>query len=208
MSFKKLFCLTCLVLFTFSACQTMSDEERADALMQVMLGSYDSKAQSVVDTTYFNISLEMYPIWKESGGHWLYVEQALASTRDRPYRQRVYKIEAHDKGLMKSAVYTLKNPEQFIGRWNDPAFFDQFKPEELLEERTGCEVYLELKEGGYYEGSTKGKDCVSTIRGASYATSKVKVEDNQITSWDQGFNAEDEQVWGATEGAYVFDKKR
>ena len=208
MSIKKLFSLACLALFSFSACQSTSDEERANALMQVMMGSYDSEAQSIADTTYFNISLHMYPIWKESGGYWLYVEQALASTQDRPYRQRVYKIEAHDQKLMKSAVYTLKDQEHFIGKWNATDFFDQFTSEELLEERIGCEVYLELKEGGYYEGSTQGKGCVSTIRGAAYATSKVKVENDQITSWDQGFNSDDEQVWGATEGAYVFDKKR
>ncbi len=208
MRFKKLFCLACLSFFVLSACQTQNDDKRAEALMTMMLGSYDSEAQSISDTTYFNISLEMYPIWEESGEHWLYVEQALASTRDKPYRQRVYKIEVVDDKLMKSAVYTLKDPERFIGKWNDSQFFDQFKPDELLEERTGCEVYLEYKEEGYYEGSTKEKACESTLRGASYATSTVRVEDSKIESWDQGFNAEGEQVWGATKAGYVFNKKR
>ncbi len=191
----------------FLSNKTKNDDARAGALMTMMLGSYDSEAQSIADTTYFSISLEMYPIWEESGEYWLYVEQALASTRDKSDRQRVYKIEVHDDKQMKSAVYTLKEPERFIGRWNDPDFFDQFKPDELLEERTGCEVYLEQKEGGHYEGSTQGKACESTLRGASYATSTVRVEELKIESWDQGFNAEGEQVWGATKAGYVFDKK-
>jgi hypothetical protein len=42
------------------------------------------------------------------------------------------------------------------------------------------------------------------LRGASYATSKVTIEEGLIISWDQGFNEEDEQVWGAVKGGYEF----
>ena len=206
MALRKLFNLTVLSLVIFSACQSAHEDPEAQ-LMNLMTGSFDSEAQSISDTTYFNISLHMYPIWEESGENWLYVEQALASTQDRPYRQRVYKIKAQENGILKSSVFTLENQEEFIGKWKTPAFFDQFSPDSLLSRRTGCAVYLSATEAGTYEGSTQGKGCVSTIRGAAYASSKVTVFDNRIESWDQGFNQEGVQVWGATEGGYVFDKK-
>ena len=175
-------------------------------LMALMTGSFNSAKQAEADTTYFNISLHMYPIWTQEEGHWLYVEQALNSTQDAPYRQRVYHIKEQEDGSIKSSVFTLNNQEDFIGKWQETSYFDQFKPDSLLVERTGCAVIMVPREDGTFKGSTQGKDCVSTIRGASYASSIVNIEKGKITSWDQGFNSNDEQVWGATAGGYIFDK--
>jgi len=33
------------------------------------------------------------------------------------------------------------------------------------------------------------------------------MNDDAIHSWDQGWDADDEQVWGATKAGYVFDRK-
>jgi CpeT protein len=57
-----------------------------------------------------------------------------------------------------------------------------------------------------YEGSTLGKECLSSLRGATYATSKVKIDEKMILSWDQGWDNADKQIWGATKGGYIFDK--
>jgi hypothetical protein len=51
-----------------------------------------------------------------------------------------------------------------------------------------------------------GKGCGSTLNGASYATSEVLLESTLLLSWDRGFDARDQQVWGATAGGYVFDR--
>lgn len=75
----------------------------------------------------------------------------------------------------------------------------------MLDEREGCEVILTKTENGY-EGSTQGDNCKSSLRGASYATSKVSMSANKITSWDQGFDESGNQVWGATKGPYEFVK--
>ncbi|MGB0932242.1 MAG: CpcT/CpeT family chromophore lyase, partial [Chitinophagales bacterium] len=53
---------------------------------------------------------------------------------------------------------------------------------------------------------TKEKECGSTLRGATYATSKVNIYKDRLESWDQGFNDQDSQVWGAVKGPYIFDK--
>jgi hypothetical protein len=147
----------------------------------------------------------MHPIWiNKEGGKYLYVEQALASMQDKPYRQRVYKLQKQVDGSVASFVYTLKSDSLFIGKWKDLEYFDKFGLS-ILDEREGCEVVLNRTLSGY-EGSTQKDNCKSTLRGASYATSVVSMTTNQITSWDQGFNDKDEQVWGATKGPYKFVK--
>ncbi len=176
-----------------------------DALQSIMTGSFNSQLQSEQDSNYYNISLHMYPIWTQSDKHFLYVEQAIFEAQDRPYRQRVYALAKESNGIIESKVYEFNEPETFIGKWADPAFFDSYD-ESILSERTGCSVFLKKVASQTYEGSTEGKACNSSLRGASYATSVVRINKDKITSWDQGFNSDDKQVWGAVEGPYIFDK--
>lgn len=176
-----------------------------DQLRSMMSGSYDSSLQAEEDSSYYNISLHMYPIWKnKGGGEYLYVEQALASMQDKPYRQRVYKLQKQADGSVVSFVYTLKNKSLFIGKWKDPKYFNKFGLS-ILDEREGCKVVLNRTFSGY-DGSTQNDNCKSTLRGATYATSIVSLTENQITSWDQGFDEKGEQVWGAKKGPYKFVK--
>jgi len=173
-------------------------------LTEFMTGHFNSEKQSVSDTNYYNISLEMAPIWEDrTDGKWLYVEQAVATMKDKPYRQRVYHLKQlmHDKFV--SLVYKINDEENFIGAWQNPEKFNSLTSD-ILTEREGCEVYLNYKDGVYF-GSTNGKNCLSTMRGARYATSQVTITKNKIVSWDQGFDAGGKQVWGAQKGAYVFD---
>ncbi len=170
----------------------------------MMIGSYNSEKQSISDTNYFNISLHMYPIWQETGKSWLYVEQALNSMQDKPYRQRIYLVEEQEDGIFKSTVFSIAYDSLFIGKWSEPEFFDRFD-ENILKEREGCAVFMK-REGDSFTGSTKDQACVSTLRGASYATSEVTVTEAGVESWDRGFDSDGNQVWGAENGPYIFDK--
>ncbi|GAB5526683.1 MAG: chromophore lyase CpcT/CpeT [Roseivirga sp.] len=197
-----------LVVILLVSCSQgkQQEEEKEVPLIDLMIGSFDSKKQSEADSTYYHISLHMYPIWKNREGTWLYVEQALASTQDKPYRQRVYQLTALADGTLKSSVFTLKDQDRFIGKWQEPGFFNQFSANSLLEERDGCAVIMKRIDASTFEGATVGKNCISTLSGAAYATSKVTISADRIESWDQGFDSHDEQVWGAEKGGYVFDK--
>ena len=200
----------CLLFFGVSCSTTKVIESKPqqselELLQEMMTGSYDSSDQALQDSSYYNISLHMYPIWKNKPNvKYLYVEQALASKQDKPYRQRVYKLEHLADGKIASHIYTLKNDSLFIGKWNEPEYFSKFGMSDL-DIREGCEVILTKTAIGY-EGSTNKDNCKSTLRGASYATSIVSMSSNEITSWDQGFNDKNEQVWGAVEGPYKFIK--
>ena len=203
----------CLLFFLtiITACQSRKTQQAngkqaALSPYEMMIGSFNSADQAAGDSSYYSISLHMYPIWQNDGeNNWLYVEQALNMQQDSPYRQRIYKVEKVRTGEYKSIVYKLKNEKNFIGKWQNPEYFNAFD-QSLLEEREGCTVYLKANKSGGYEGSTIGKNCKSSLRGASYASSKVKIEEDKITSWDQGFDQNDQQVWGAMRGGYVFNR--
>lgn len=184
-----------------------SEETETNQLVELMTGSFDSELQAKTDSAYYNILLKMYPIWKEKKGeNWLYVEQAIHSAPNKPYRQRVYCVKSLGKGLFESAVYTLPSPERFVGKWNEPAFFNSITPDSLTL-RDGCSVYLRKVSNQYYRGATKEGTCESSLRGAATAISEVEVFEDKIISWDRGFDKAGKQVWGAEKGGYVFIRR-
>jgi glycosidase len=177
-----------------------------DALCAYMTGSFSSQTQAEADSEYLDIRLEMVPIWTgRSDGYWLYVEQAVAGHRHRPYRQRVYHlIEQHD-GSISSEVYSFENPLRYAGDWRKDEPLGDLSPDSLMV-REGCAVALRRTLAGDFEGSTVQRECVSDLRGAVYATSEVIITRDSLTTWDRGFDEENRQVWGAVKGPYVFLK--
>lgn len=172
-----------------------------------MTGSFSSAAQAAADPNFYDIRLHMVPIWpSRSDGPWLYVEQAAATKLNEPYRQRVYRLVAQEDGTIESRVFTLPgDPLRFSGKWVAPADFEALKPEDL-ELRAGCSLYLRRTPDGAYVGSTQGQGCESSLRGAAYATSEARITASGMHTWDRGFDAQGQQVWGATTGGYEFRK--
>ena len=181
---------------------------RADAellkLAAFMTGSFSSAAQAAADPEYRDITLEMARIWRsETDAVWLYVEQAVAARRDRPYRQRVYRLSRVDDDTFVSDIYLLPEDEAWIGAWSDPARFDALTPEALIL-KEGCGTVLDRLNVYTYQGGTAEKACPSELNGASFATSEVKVKPGRVESWDRGWDDQGKQIWGATRGPYVF----
>ena len=194
-----------LLLLSF-ACRT-EDEKILGLLESYLVGSFNSRDQSLKDSSYSNIHLNVSPIWENKGynGRWLYVEQAAASQLDLPYRQRVYQLSINETKEYVSAIYLIKDPMRFAGDYKLDDPLSGLTPDSL-ELKVGCEVILLKTENGF-EGQTGVRACNSELLGASYDTSKVVLTATQLTSWDQGFNADGEQVWGAEKGPYIFKRR-
>lgn len=186
-----------------------------DQLVAWMSGSFSSAAQAARtagaprDHSYFDVRLHMTPIWSErTDGRWLYVEQALASQPERPYRQRVYRVRAEDGGFA-SDVFLLPGTQEeqwrLAGAWSDATRLAGLSPERLVM-RDGCSIHLTRRADGVFTGSTTGNRCPSERQGAAYATSHVEIRADLLTSWDRGFDASGKQVWGAIAGPYEFVK--
>ena len=171
-------------------------------------GRFSSEAQSNTEDAYFHVLLRHGRIWPaREDGEWVYVEQAMASSPAQPYRQRIYQFVPRGHTAWISRIYTLPSPEDAVGAWHDPDKLAGVVPEELSL-RSGCDVLVEWNERDRaWVGGTRGKGCESNLRGASYATSEVRIAENVIESWDRGYSKYDAQVWGAVDGPYVFRRE-
>ncbi len=176
-------------------------------LAAMMAGSYSSAAQAAADSAFFDVRLRMVPIWTaRTDGRWLYVEQAIADSQDKPYRQRVYRVTQDADGTLQSIVYALPTaPLRFAGEWRKDEPLASLTPDSLSM-RDGCAILLRQLPDGSYRGATHEHDCPSDLRGARYATSEVTVRDSLLESWDRGFDAKGTQVWGSVAGPYRFVK--
>ena len=207
----RAFTLTVLIAMTvLLACSSQVKETEAPMsdlalLVTYMTGSFSSQEQAAADSNFYDIRLEMKPIWTiRSDAHWFYVEQAMAGSLDKPYRQRVYRISQIDDSTFESAVYTMEEPLRYAGAWKEEWPLADLKPDALTL-REGCSAILRKVEDKFV-GSTVGDGCESNYRGASYVISEVVISADHLMSWDRGFDADGNQVWGAEAGGYVFKK--
>jgi hypothetical protein len=185
--------------------QTPKNSSELNELVSIMQGHYSSEIQSKEDKEYYNISLRMTPIWKNKGNY-LFVEQAMFDKQDKPYRVRVYKVHQDGENFI-SEIFTIKNEKDWIGKWANPKEYDKLT-EADIELKQGCQVTLKREAKNKFSGATGDKTCPSELRGASFANSIVTVTKDGIISWDQGFDKEGKQVWGATKGGYHFIKMK
>ena len=207
LSAKLLILATVLALFPFPVLSQSNKVRNKDVkqLVKSMAGEFSSEDQAKADPAFFHIKLRMRPIWKKKkDGHWLYVEQAAAESEDKPYRQRIYNVYKTDTAIV-SKVYEIKDPAKYVGGWKDGSLLDALALTSLID-RQGCAIFLTKNAEGVFVGSTPGKECLSTLRGAAYATSEVQIFADRIDSWDRGWDKDDKQVWGAVKGGYVFKK--
>lgn len=173
-----------------------------------MTGIFSNGEQAAKDSSYAVIITHIKPVWQnKTDGYWFYVEQAAAQSLQKPYRQRVYHIYQQDNYTLVSKVYEIKYPDEYIGAWKDENKIYQLT-ESMLIDRQGCAVYLHKNKDGDYSGSTQGKECLSSIRGAAYATSEITIYKDKMVSWDRGWNASGQQVWGSEKGGYIFIKSK
>ena len=208
MKSNSIYLLTLLSLF---ACGEEKSEDTADSFDVLvefesqLTGRFDSLDQSVEDSSYYDVQLQACSVEvPELGGNVLYVEQALLSNVGSPYRQRLYVLSADTSDTVRSIIYTLRNESSLVGLCNR----DETQTFEVgsYEEKEGCDVVLTYNGVGF-EGRTEVGACPSDMNGATYATSIVSTSPDEITSWDQGWNAINQQVWGAVDGAYVFKRR-
>jgi hypothetical protein len=173
-----------------------------------LCGHYSSAAQAAADPAFFDVRLHVVRIWVDrTDGPWLYVEQSMATAQEKPYRQRIYRLAALPDGGAESIIHELPgDPLAWAGAWKDVARFNALDPA-LLAVRPGCSVVLRYAGPGRMTGSTQGDGCASALRGAAYATSEVTLTTGELDSWDRGFDATGNQVWGSTKGAYRFVKE-
>lgn len=130
----------------------------------------------------------------------LYQEQAIDSSLDQPYRQRVLFLSELG-GIVESFGFRLVDEQHWAGLCGQPIAQRAIKTTDLGE--VTCVLRL-VPHGEGYWGSTPALGCPSRYRGASYVTNTVRLTETTMETQDRGFDAAGNQVWGANEASYQF----
>ena len=100
-----------------------------------------------------------------------------------------------------SRIYEMSGARQIIGTCDSPGEFSLDL--DRIFELEGCEVVLDHTGEGF-AGGTVDDNCATDWNGADYATSEITLDAELLVSWDRGWSADGEYVWGATAGGYQF----
>ena len=172
-----------------------------DRVAAWLQGRFDNAAQAHADPQFAAVSVRWTPLWPErDDGRWYLVEQSLASTPDAPYRVRVHRLRSDGADGVASDVFLP--PRRGDADETGPA--TAFTADEL-DPLPGCTVRLRPNSRGF-RGATRGRDCPSHFRGATWTTAEVVLDADGFASWDRGYAADGTQVWGARTGPYVFKR--
>ncbi|PRQ16834.1 putative chromophore lyase CpcT/CpeT [Rosa chinensis] len=188
--------------------------DHARHVTRSLSGEKFSKDQAARDPDhYFNIRMSSCPAAEMvDGSKVLYFEQAFWRSPKKPFRQRFYMVKPCPKELkcdVEVSSYAIRDAEEYKN------FCDRSKdqrplPEEVIGDIAEhlTTVHLKRCERGkrcLYEGSTPPASFPNSWNGASYCTSELAIlKNNEIHSWDRGYNDEGNQVWGPKEGPYEF----
>jgi CpeT protein len=106
----------------FTVCSGLSAQRKKVSendllrLKESMSGAFSNAVQAKIDSAFFHISLRMKPLKMNAArGHWLYVEQAMFNMQEKPYRQRLYRLQLEGDSAISSTVFELPAPNRFTG---------------------------------------------------------------------------------------------
>lgn len=174
-----------------------------DAVAQHLIGIMDTAAQAAQSTDIPSVRMITCTVTVEgTDGRFLYQEQALKRNLNQPYRQRFLRLSLSEDGeTVESRTYKPKNPETWIG------LCEQARNERIIgRDRitdANCSVYL-VPWHDLYIGHTQPGGCSADFRGAVRVTNTIVLHQAGMNTWDRGFNAQGEQVWGAESHPYQF----
>ncbi len=178
--------------------------EDIQSLKSLMVGHFENKAING-DSSTVDVSLRIVPIWEGKEGHFLYAEQFATALPSHPQLQQIYKIESDNNGGFVSNIYKLPNPEQAIGQWKTPTYFNKFSIDDLIASE-GCTLYIIRHGDGSFSGSTRMDECKSNVDNAAYTTSTIKLRNGSFMNWEKGFDDGGNQIWGKELGSSVFKR--
>ncbi|XP_044492639.1 chromophore lyase CRL, chloroplastic-like isoform X3 [Mangifera indica] len=170
-------------------------ETRWDHARNVAASLTGEKASRDPDN-YFNIRMVTCPAAEMvDGSKVLYFEQAFWRTPQKPFRQ-----------VNSFALREVEEYKNFCDRSKD----QRPLPEEVIGDigEHLTTIYLRCCDRGnhcLYEGSSPPGGFPNSWNGATHCTSELAVlKNNEIHTWDRGYDDDGNQVWGVKESPYEF----
>jgi hypothetical protein len=184
-------------------------EQQVQEVATLLEGDMDTSAQAAINPnapsvriTTCRVTLNEATLTTTSNTILLYQEQALLNNLSNPYRQRFLQLSAMPlTQSVRSLSFRPVNPTTWIGLCNKPLGDRRVIPSEL-----GipiCSVFLK-RSGDSYIGNTPVDGCPTNMRGATRITNRILLRRVGMDTWDRGFDATGNQVWGAQGESYQF----
>jgi len=140
-----------------------------------------------------------------------YVESAYDYMLDKPYKTAVVQLVENGE-IIEMNNFRVIQPEEFWYGSHDPSLLTGLNIKRLTQLPSVCNTIFEYDaEAQLFSGFTKpGKKCIIARNGKkTYLDSRILLGKEFYSSWDIGRDVEnDEQLWGATGGPFVFKKKQ
>ncbi|MDX2228006.1 MAG: chromophore lyase CpcT/CpeT [Leptolyngbyaceae cyanobacterium bins.349] len=186
-------------------------QQQVDEVVTLLEGVMDTTAQATVNPKAPGVQMTTCRVQADFPAALkintvLYQEQALIGKIDQPYRQRVLVIAASSNNdSVVSISSKLAEPTKWIGLCNRPESQRVLQIDQDLGEQV-CMVYLQKSATGYI-GETPPQGCPANIRGAVRITNTIELTPTGMNTWDRGFDATGQQVWGARSESYQFRRR-
>lgn len=194
--------LTCLL--SISSAQAVPIEEQVQSVVSHLVGVMDTSTQAANNPKKSNVRMTTckITITQAPNSVYLYQEQALTQKLDKPYRQRILQIKpSSDNNTIESKSYKPQHPETLIGLCNKPETERILNLTDIGE--SVCSVFLKPSQEGY-TGETPPQGCPANVRGAVRITNTIILRSDGMDTWDRGYDAQGNQVWGADGESYQY----
>lgn len=143
---------------------------------------------------------------------YLYQEQALVENLSEPYRQRFLEIApaTNDAASRETTNGAAEYVQSNTFKPSNPSQWTDFCSQSTRRISTAdlgepaCSVRLRPASIGGFVGSTPPEGCAANVRGAQSITNVVVLHSAGMDTWDRGFDANSNQVWGAEDIPYQY----
>lgn len=193
-------------------------EQQAEEIAALLTGKMDTSAQAITNPKAPNVQMTTCRIEllnpADSQSIFLYQEQAMSTSLDKPYRQRFLQISPSPLSQsVRSRSFKPIDPTRWSGLCDSRS--DHFTNRAASSQQSVnlsdlgtpvCNVFLK-QVGTSYMGNTPIDGCPANVRGAVRITNHIELTPASMNTWDRGFDAQGKQVWGAKTESYQFRRQ-
>lgn len=206
---KKRIAILASVVLTGVSTVNATPAQQVQEVVSHLDGAMDTSAQAHANPKAPNVRITTCQVTVKDAGAiarphaiFMYQEQALSQRLSQPYRQRFLRIAPTvGNTSIESAVFRPPTPQAWIGLCSKPEAQRIVNVKDIG--TSNCSVFLRRQQQNYI-GETSASGCPSNYKGAVRITNRITLHQAGMDTWDRGFDASGNQVWGAQSEAYQF----
>lgn len=177
-----------------------------DAVAKRLEGTMTTSVQVKDDAPVIKVQMTTcrVKVDRNNDSVFLYQEQGIVGSLDKPYRQRFLEITTSEEA--NNIVYSRSYKPDSLEQWTNFCDSENKTVSESSLGKLVCTVTLKPFLT-VYSGTTPPEGCPADVRGAVSITNRIILHQEGMDTWDRGFDESGNQVWGAEDQAYQFRRE-